>query len=145
MIKLQRPFRLHKGRQIISMMEDPDKFEKLDQAGKLSRPALTVLGWGTLSDGGPSAKVLNYVILPYVSLSECRRLLAPYSPVYSGMMCAGDTKKGKIDACHGDSGGPLVYKKSVGKSDSQTFYLLILLFSEIQDQQNILLPLGYGQ
>ena len=98
-------------------MEDPDKFEKLQKADKLGNSALTVLGWGTLSSGGLAAKVLNYVSLPYVSNAECRRLMTPYS-VFPGMMCAGDTKNGKIDACQGDSGGPLVYKKSVGKSDN---------------------------
>ena len=115
LIKLEHPFRLHNGRQIISRMEDPDKFEKLHDTEELGTHPMTVLGWGTLSEGGLAAKVLNYVSLPFVSQHECKKAMSPYS-VYSGMMCAGDTKNGKIDACQGDSGGPLVYKKSVGKS-----------------------------
>ena len=88
-------------------MEDPDKFEKLYASGQLGNTDMTVLGWGTLSEGGIAAKVLNYVKLPYVRNHECQRAMSPYS-VYAGMMCAGDTKNGKIDACQGDSGGPLI-------------------------------------
>ena len=116
-------------------MEDPDKFETLHYGGQLGTTDMTVLGWGTLSEGGLAARVLNYVKLPYVSNHECRRVMSPYS-VYSGMMCAGDTKNGKIDACQGDSGGPLVYKKSVGTSLSHT-ESVIYFYSEIQSWQNI--------
>ena len=99
-------------------MEDPDKFEKLHASGQLGNTDMTVLGWGTLSEGGIAAKVLNYVKLPYVRNHECQRAMSPYS-VYAGMMCAGDTKNGKIDACQGDSGGPLVYRKSVSRRDQE--------------------------
>ena len=94
-------------------MEEPDQFEKLHYAGQLGgQDDMTVLGWGTLSEGGQASQVLHFVKLPYVSNHECKRAMSPYS-VLSGMMCAGDTKNGKIDACQGDSGGPLVYKREV--------------------------------
>ena len=111
-IKLEHPFKLHSGRQVIARMAETNKFEKLHYGGHLGKEDMTVLGWGTLSEGGEAAKVLNYVSLPYVSNHECKRAMSPYS-VLSGMMCAGDTKNGKIDACQGDSGGPLVYKREV--------------------------------
>ena len=34
--------------------------------------------------------------------------------IYDSMICAGDLKKGGVDACQGDSGGPLVYKDAEG-------------------------------
>ena len=111
-IKLKHPFFLHNGRQIIGRMEEPEKFEKLHSSGRLGKTDMTVLGWGTLSEGGQAAKVLHFVKLPYVTNHECKRAMSPYS-VLEGMMCAGDTKNGKIDACQGDSGGPLVYRPQV--------------------------------
>jgi len=121
-IKLEHPFFLHGGRQTIRRMEEPDQFEKLHYAGYLGGQAdLTVLGWGTLSEGGQASKVLHFVKLPYVSNHECKRAMSPYS-VLSGMMCAGDTKNGKIDACQGDSGGPLVYKREDFREGKTFFY-----------------------
>jgi len=75
-----------------------------------SAPDLTVLGWGTLSEGGPLPRILNYVKLPYVDHGVCRAAMSPY-PVFDEMLCAGDVEKGQIDACQGDSGGPIVYRK----------------------------------
>ena len=77
-------------------------------------PKLTVLGWGSLSEGGKSAKVLNYVDLPYIEHGTCKAAMNPYE-VFDGMLCAGDIEKGKIDACQGDSGGPIVYRKVMRK------------------------------
>ena len=101
----------------------------------------TVTGWGTLSEGGQAAKVLNFVSLPYVSQHECKRAMSPYS-VLPGMMCAGDTKNGKIDACQGDSGGPLVYKREVETLKQWLLHIIILkllLFSGFPRRENVFL------
>ena len=84
-------------------MEDPNLFET-----KASKQ-MTVLGWGTLYQGGPTAKILNYVNLPYVTMRSCRSAMRPHT-IYDSMICAGDLRNGGIDACQGDSGGPLVYR-----------------------------------
>ena len=73
------------------------------------RVLMTVLGWGTLGEGGRPAKKLRWVEVPYVSHEECRKLMRPHK-IYDSMTCAGYINKGGKDACQGDSGGPLVYK-----------------------------------
>ena len=81
---------------------------------------MTVLGWGTLRQGGSTAKILNYVNLPYVGYQKCKKKMYPHT-IYKSMMCAGDIEKGKIDACQGDSGGPLVYRvRTARRNDSMT-------------------------
>ena len=116
-IKLEKPFRLHNFRQTIPRMQDPQMLQNLIQSKK--SPSLTVLGWGSLSEGGKSAKVLNYVNLPYIDQGTCRAAMNPYE-VFDGMLCAGDIEKGKIDACQGDSGGPIVYRKVIRNNKSST-------------------------
>ncbi|CAG7838479.1 unnamed protein product [Allacma fusca] len=64
-----------------------------------------VSGWGTTIEGGPVARQLHYVDVPYVSDETCADLYANDNPVISSMLCAGI--KGK-DACQGDSGGPMI-------------------------------------
>ena len=107
-IKLKTPFTIHNARQTIQRMEDQDMLQNLINENQ--KPNLTVLGWGSLAEGGPSAKTLNFVKLPYIDHGTCKAAMNPYE-VFDGMLCAGDIEKGKIDACQGDSGGPIVYEK----------------------------------
>jgi len=107
-IKLKTPFTLHNARQTIQRMADKDMLQNL--INENHKPNLTVLGWGSLYEGGPSAKELNFVELPFIDHGICRAAMSPYE-VFDGMLCAGDIEKGKIDACQGDSGGPIVYRK----------------------------------
>merc|ERR1719330_1342227 len=107
LIKLKKSFRPHNMRQTIPLMSDPRRLERELQQN--SRFKTTVLGWGTMREGGRPAKILRYVELPYVSLKECRRAMRPHR-IYDSMVCAGYVKYGGKDACQGDSGGPLVFR-----------------------------------
>ena len=55
LIKLMKPFRQHKFRQVIPRMPDPMLFEEQYQDKKL-----TVLGWGTLRSGFRLDKLQQY-------------------------------------------------------------------------------------
>lgn len=66
-----------------------------------------ITGWGTLSSGGPGARVLQEGEVQIVSSSDC----GSYGPgqITNAMLCAqGRNNSDVIDACQGDSGGPLV-------------------------------------
>jgi hypothetical protein len=66
---------------------------------------VTVSGWGTTSEGGSIADVLQEVDVPVVSNTSCD---ASYDEdIVDSMLCAGYDEGGK-DSCQGDSGGPLV-------------------------------------
>lgn len=69
--------------------------------GKLA----TVVGWGTLSFGGPSSSILRQVTLPVWDNKECKTKFTQAIPDI--FLCAGTTEGGQ-DACQGDSGGPLM-------------------------------------
>ena len=58
------------------MMDNEKHME--NQLQYSSRPPMTVLGWGTLREGGTTAKTLQYVGLPYVGLSKCKRAMKPH-------------------------------------------------------------------
>ncbi|XP_037782937.1 trypsin-1-like [Penaeus monodon] len=67
-----------------------------------------VTGWGKLREGGKSADLLQKVIVPIISDTDCEnsyRVIGYTGPVVDSMMCAGHEFGGK-DACQGDSGGP---------------------------------------
>jgi len=66
---------------------------------------VTVSGWGTLSEGGPSPDTLQSVDVPTVSDAECREAYGE-GDITDSMLCAGEAGK---DSCQGDSGGPLTY------------------------------------
>ena len=78
-----------------------------NQLAEGQRLRMTVLGWGTLREGGRPAKKLRWVEVPYVSHEECRRAMRPHK-IYESMTCAGYIRQGGKDACQGDSGGPLM-------------------------------------
>ena len=66
----------------------------------------TVTGWGTTSEGGSLARVLQKVDVPIVSWENCA-LAYVGNIIADFMLCAGPDQGGK-DACQGDSGGPLM-------------------------------------
>ena len=65
-----------------------------------------VTGWGALTEGGYSPKILQKVHVPTVSDTECDADYGTGS-IFPSMICAGYREGGK-DACQGDSGGPMV-------------------------------------
>ncbi|MCC5953764.1 MAG: trypsin-like serine protease [Acidimicrobiia bacterium] len=74
----------------------------------------TVVGWGALSEGGPSADTLQGVTVPIISDAVCgsgSSYGTSFNPV--SMVCAG-FMQGGIDSCQGDSGGPLFGARQVG-------------------------------
>ena len=77
---------------------------------------LTVMGWGTLSEGGSQPSQIRYVEVPFVSNSACNY---EYSGgITDDMMCAGFDQGGK-DACQGDSGGPIIISGGAATKDVQ--------------------------
>ncbi|XP_076343503.1 clotting factor B-like isoform X2 [Tachypleus tridentatus] len=77
----------------------------------------TLLGYGDLFYGGPTADVLQEVKdIPIVSTEVCNKVYShfPRSPFNRGVtkefICAGLPEGGK-DACQGDSGGPLMIQE----------------------------------
>ena len=66
----------------------------------------TVTGWGTTSEGGSLARVLQKVSVPVVSDDNCRDSYGADS-IADSMICAGLDAGGK-DSCQGDSGGPFM-------------------------------------
>jgi secreted trypsin-like serine protease len=82
------------------------------------RGTFTVMGWGATREGATSQqRHLREVDVPFVSDKTCARPYRDlgYRFVAKEMLCAGDTKRGGIDACQGDSGGPLVRRDDAGK------------------------------
>merc|ERR1711890_45640 len=66
----------------------------------------TVTGWGTTSEGGHLAKILQKVDVPVVSDDHCRDSYGQ-NDIADSMICAGLDEGGK-DSCQGDSGGPFM-------------------------------------
>merc|ERR1712234_90694 len=66
----------------------------------------TVSGWGTTTEGGSLARVLQKVDVPVVSDEHCRDSYGQ-SDITDSMICAGLDQGGK-DSCQGDSGGPFM-------------------------------------
>ncbi|MFC0528065.1 S1 family peptidase [Phytohabitans kaempferiae] len=77
----------------------------------------TVMGWGSTRDGSATQqRYLRTVDVPFVSDRICGQTYrdAGFPFVSSDMICAGDTRRGGVDACQGDSGGPLVRRDAAG-------------------------------
>ena len=90
-LKLDHPFKENKFRQTIHLTEQPDYLEE-NHKDINNNSQLTVLGWGTLSQGGLSAKKLHHVNVPYIPHRLCQTSMVPHK-VFKGMLCAGDLKK----------------------------------------------------
>lgn len=67
----------------------------------------TVLGWGTISEGGDQSNILKEADVPVVGYHSCNTSYATYGGITDNMLCAG-YNEGGVDACQGDTGGPLV-------------------------------------
>lgn len=66
-----------------------------------------VTGWGHMEDGGSRPIELRYVMLPTISLKECKRYYRFFKQTPTeNMFCTYAPGK---DACQGDSGGPAVH------------------------------------
>lgn len=69
----------------------------------------TVIGWGSLREGGPQPAVLQKVSIPIWTNQECRSKYGNAAPggIVEHFLCAGEAGR---DSCSGDSGGPLMIK-----------------------------------
>jgi secreted trypsin-like serine protease len=65
----------------------------------------TVVGWGTMREGGATSDVLRQVTVPIIATETCKTY-SSYGNVTANQICAGFTE-GQKDSCQGDSGGPL--------------------------------------
>ncbi len=63
-----------------------------------------ITGWGRLSSGGSTPKILQEAQVPIVTPQECRKSYG--SSITDRMLCAGYSQGG-IDTCQGDSGGKM--------------------------------------
>lgn len=66
---------------------------------------VTVVGWGSTSEGSPTSDVLRQVTLPVMNHDQCASY-PHYAGINSDQICAGYTTGG-FDACQADSGSPL--------------------------------------
>lgn len=70
----------------------------------------TVLGWGSIIEGGALSTKLREISLPIVSNAACFPFY-PDSFDSRYAFCAGGARTGGQDACQGDSGGPLLVSR----------------------------------
>ena len=75
------------------------------EGNALDNKAVTVSGWGKLSESGSQPTVLHTVNVQAMSNSECQESYGQ-SAITDAMLCAGQPE-GEIDSCQGDSGGML--------------------------------------
>lgn len=66
-----------------------------------------------MQHGGLIPDVLQSILLPVLSRTECTNMFADINPITSQMFCAGYTRQGQGDSCNGDSGGPLVNRHNM--------------------------------
>ncbi|XP_029929211.1 suppressor of tumorigenicity 14 protein homolog isoform X2 [Myripristis murdjan] len=71
-----------------------------------------VTGWGTLREGGQTARLLQKAEVKIINDTVCN--VVTEGQVTSRMLCSGFLAGG-VDACQGDSGGPLVCFEESGK------------------------------
>ncbi|XP_058805706.1 transmembrane protease serine 9-like [Phymastichus coffea] len=67
----------------------------------------TVIGWGSLREGGPAPGKLQQVTIPIWSNTVCKQKYGGAAPggIVDSFLCAGEAAR---DSCSGDSGGPLM-------------------------------------
>lgn len=94
----------------LMVLSEPLQFDdyvqpiKLAKAGHTATGDAVTSGWGTTSESGSTAVILQKVTVPIVTDGECRDAYG--DEIFDHMLCAGIPEGGK-DACQGDSGGPL--------------------------------------
>ncbi|XP_046451630.1 trypsin-1-like isoform X2 [Daphnia pulex] len=71
----------------------------------------TIIGWGTLIEGGFQSAVLQQVTVQLMTNAKCQSFYAGKDKIFDHMMCAAAPGK---DSCQGDSGGPLLVQPSPG-------------------------------
>ena len=76
-----------------------------DDTNMAAGTQLTVVGWGTMKQGGGGSlsNPARHVVVPVVSPAQCKQAYDSSSIVPS-VLCAGKTG---VDSCQGDSGGPI--------------------------------------
>eukprot|EP00877_Chromochloris_zofingiensis_P009136 jgi/Chrzof1/4476/Cz14g14190.t1 len=104
----------------LCFLNDSSRFPPIQLAtDALSLPVgtnLTVLGWGSTSQGGPSSLALLGATIQVQDPQACN---ASYGGrIRDAQICAG-LPQGGADACQGDSGGPLILEGSEPGTDVQ--------------------------
>jgi secreted trypsin-like serine protease len=84
---------------------------------RYDRGTFTVLGWGAVREGGVTQRRLRAAAVPFVDDDDCEESYewAGFRFVDDEMLCAGNFRRGGVDACQGDSGGPLVRRDDAGR------------------------------
>lgn len=71
----------------------------------------TTIGWGRITENGPTSMILQQVTLKLIDQDVCERIIGSmYNPKFN--ICAGVLSGGQ-DACSGDSGGALLYSVNI--------------------------------
>ncbi|XP_036393922.1 suppressor of tumorigenicity 14 protein homolog [Megalops cyprinoides] len=106
----------------ISLLELSEPLEFTNTIHPICLPASThvfpagmpcwVTGWGTLREGGRTARILQKAEVKIINDTICN--VVTEGQVTSRMLCSGFLAGG-VDACQGDSGGPLVCREESGK------------------------------
>ncbi|MFN8216866.1 MAG: serine protease [Solirubrobacterales bacterium] len=78
---------------------------------------LTIAGWGlTSASAKEGSPVLKLGVSKVQPTNLCRSKSSRYYPFYTAalQLCALDTSRGRVSACHGDSGGPAIAVDAAG-------------------------------
>lgn len=101
---------------VMKLTEPVTHIEPVMLNGNMASPesgeTLTAIGFGSLSQGGWTPRLLQEVDVQYVSHEQCN-IQYDGDIIEDVMLCAGVTGGGK-DSCQGDSGGPIVVKTDDG-------------------------------
>jgi len=107
----------------IALIQVNSPFQMTDCVGTASLPSENtaggrecwITGWGTLSSGGSSARILQEGKIKTITYQDCASKYGYSSNSVDSTMLCGQGRSssgGVIDACQGDSGGPLVCQKN---------------------------------
>ncbi|KAM4563762.1 suppressor of tumorigenicity 14 protein homolog [Odontesthes bonariensis] len=121
-IVAHRDYNPHTYDNDIALMELDDAVELNQYIWPICLPSSTydfpagqeawITGWGTTSEGGVKASVLQKAAVRIINSTVCNDLMT--DEVTDRMLCAG-VLKGGVDACQGDSGGPLSVTNPSGR------------------------------
>jgi secreted trypsin-like serine protease len=94
-------------------LESPSKFTPVKLLSADSETFVganaTIMGWGTIKQGGASSNELLRVILLVHSDKDCKAAVGLAREVTESMFCAGGGLN--KDSCQGDSGSPLILEQ----------------------------------